>query len=158
VPTQAAAPKSAGVPGISNFTSRFTGRAIEGSFQVSGELVNYIYRIQRVDVVGNRLQFTGTIDYTGANGQSGNVPGLTALLSVQGDSCEQVTLDTQPVALPDWGLTLPAQSLSYNLADLQGNANSAISAVCQLARTVQANPNNPIVSFLLGQINRQLGQ
>lgn len=163
MPTQAAAPAPAApaapqVPGISNFTARFTGRALEGSFQVNGEPINYIYHIQRVGVAGNQLQFTGAIDYTRANGQKGSVPNLSTLITTEGDSCERIKLDVAPVSLPEWGVTLPAQHLSYNLADMQGNASAAIGAVCQLARAVQTNPNNPIVSFMLSQINSQLGQ
>ncbi len=152
------APAAPAAPGISNFSARFTGRAIEGSFNVGAEQVIYIYRLQRIDPVGNQLQFTGTIDYTRSSGPRGSVPGLTALLTTQGESCEQVTLATQAVSLPELNTTLPPQNVTVNLADIEGSANAAISAVCQVARTVQDNPNNPIVGFLLGQINRQLAQ
>ena len=60
------------------------------------------------------------------------------------------------MTLPEFGVTLPAQSETINLSDVEGGANPAVSAMCGLARTVQANPNNPIVSFLLSQVNRQL--
>ena len=152
-PTQAAAP---GLPRVSNFTARFTGRAIEGGFNVGNEAVTYIYRIQRLDVVNKRLQATGTLEYQRAGGQRGSVLGLTAQILTEGDACERVTFDTQPVTLPEFGVTLPAQSETINLADVEGGANPAISAMCALARTVQTNPNNPIVGFLLSQVNRQL--
>ena len=152
-PTQAAAPQT---PRVSNFTARFTGRAIEGGFNVGTEAVTYIYRIQRLDVVNRRLQATGTLEYQRGAGQRGSVPGLTAQIFTEGDACERVTFDTQPVTLPEFGVTMPAQSETINLADVEGGANPAISAMCSLARTVQSNPSNPIVSFLLSQVNRQL--
>lgn len=152
-PTQATGPQR---PRVSNFTARFTGRAIEGGFTVGTEAVTYVYRIQRLDVANGRLQATGTLAYQRGGGQSSSVGGLTAQIFTEGDACERVTFDTQPVTLPEFGVTLPAQSETINLADVEGGANPAISAMCGLARTVQANPNNPLVSFLLSQVNRQL--
>lgn len=157
-PAPPTAPPAPQAPRVSNFTARFTGRTIEGSFNVGTEVVTYIYRIQRLDVVGNRLQASGALTYTRANGASGTVGGLTTLVTTEGDACERITLDTNAVDLPEWGITLPAQQVKINLAEIQGNANPAIGAMCQLARAVQANPNNPIVGFLLGQVNRQLAQ
>lgn len=156
-PVAQAQPKAApGVPGVTDVTARFMGNKVEGSFKLAGEAIQYVYTLQNLGVQGNQLQMTGIINYKRANGQGGNVPNVTAIISTEGESCERVNLDMAPVAVPELNTTIPRQRVGFNLADIPGGANAAVSAMCQLARTVQANPNNPMVKFLLDQVNRQL--
>lgn len=149
-------PAAQALPGVSNFTARFTGRAVEGSFDLAGERIQYIYRLQNLGVAGSRLQASGVIEYTRASGSRGVIPDVTATVATAGDSCERIALETSPLAVPELNTTIPAQQMVFNLAEVQGGANPAVSAVCQLARTIQANPNNPLIGFLLDQVNRQL--
>ncbi len=157
-PAAQAQPKAAApaAPGVTNLTARFLGNTVEGSFNLGGEKIQYVYALQNLGVQGNRLQMTGAITYKRASGQGGTVPNVTAIITTEGDSCERVSLDMAPVAVPELGTTIPSQRLSFNLAEVASGGNAAIGAMCQIARTVQANPNNPMVKFLLDQVNRQL--
>ncbi|MFN8474979.1 MAG: hypothetical protein U0822_22520 [Anaerolineae bacterium] len=158
-PAQPAAPAiggPAGQAGIGNFTARFNGRSVEGSFTVGNEAVNYVYRLQRFDVVDGRLQVTGGVSYTRSSGGQGSIPNVAAAISAQDEACQQLTLDTQPIPLPDFGTTLPAQHKAVNMAGAQGASSGAAQMMCQLVQGVQNNPNNPLIRVLLDQVNKQL--
>ena len=157
-PAAQAQPKAAApaVPGVTDLTARFLGNTVEGSFNLGGEKIQYVYALQNLGVQGNRLQMTGAITHKRANGQGGSVPNVTAIITTEGDSCERISLDMAPVAVPELNTTIPSQRLSFNLAEVASGGNAAVGAMCQIARTVQSNPNNPMVKFLLDQVNRQL--
>lgn len=140
---------------VTDVTARFLGNTVEGSFKLAGETIQYVYTLQNLGVLGNQLQMTGVLNYKRANGQGGNVPNVTAAIATEGDSCERVTLDMVPVVVPELNTTIPRQRVGFNLAEVAGD-NPAVGAMCQIARTVQSNPNNPMVKFLLDQVNRQL--
>ncbi|MFN8498545.1 MAG: hypothetical protein U0641_11895 [Anaerolineae bacterium] len=155
-PAQPAAPANGGAAGIGNFTARFNGRGVEGSFTVGGEAVAYVYRLQRFDVVDGRLQVTGGVSYTRSSGAQGSVPNITAAITAQDASCQEITLDTQPIPLAELGTTLPPQHRTVSLAGAQGSSSGAGQVMCQLVQAVQSNPNNPLIRVLLNQVNQQL--
>ena len=156
-PASQSAP-AAKAPQVSNFTAQFTGRAIEGTFDVASDRVNYTLRFKRVEAVDGALRITGDLDYTIARGGGGRIPNVMARVTTEGEGCEQVTLETQAISAPDFGATLPAQRRTVNLNDTPGaNDNrQALTLFCQVARMAQSNPNNPLVRLLLDQVNRQL--
>ncbi len=151
-----AAPANGATAGVSNFTARFNGRSVEGGFTVGNEAVNYVYRLQRFDVVGDRLQVTGAVSYTRSSGQQGTVPNVAATITAQDQACQQVTLDTQPIPLADFGTTVPPQHKTVSLAAVQGAQGAGAQVMCQLVQAVQSNPNNPLIRVLLNQVNQQL--
>lgn len=155
-PAQPAAPANGAAGGVGNFTARFNGRGVEGSFTVGGEAVNYVYRLQRFDVVDGRLQVTGAVSYTRSSGAQGSVPNIAAAITAEDASCQQITLDTQPIPLAELGTTLPAQHRTLSLAGAQGSSSGPAQVMCQLVQAVQSNPNNPLIRVLLNQVNQQL--
>ena len=155
-PAKPAAPANGAPAGIGNFTARFNGRSVEGGFTVGGEAVNYVYQLQRFDVVDGHLQVTGGVSYTRSSGAQGSVPNIAATITAQDAACQQVTLDTQPIPLADFGTTLPAQHKTVSLAGVPGAQGGAAQVMCQLVQAVQSNPNNPLIRVLLNQVNQQL--
>ena len=155
-PAKPAAPANPAPSGIGNFTAHFNGRSVEGGFTVGNEAVNYVYQLQRFDVVDGHLQVTGAVSYTRSSGAQGAVPNIAAAITAEDPACQQVTLDTQPIPLADLGTTLPAQHKTVSLANVQGAQGGAAQVMCQLVQAVQSNPNNPLIRVLLNQVNQQL--
>ena len=151
-------PPASVLPGslpVTNFTAKFTGRTVEGGFDVGTQHVDYVYRIKRLDLESGRIRATGDIEYA-LDGQRQTVANVGARMTAQGAQCRSLQIETDPFRLEQTGVEVPAQQFLVDPTAVSGADSTQARLLCEVARVAQDNPNNPLIRALIDQLNRQL--